>query len=100
MDFEKYFIIYTNAIEEAVFVILLQCEDQNNKKAVAYMSQSISNDEFRYSSIEKYVFSLVKDVEKFHHFILGKHTGKSLFAYCQVFSFIDLYFMEDFTLSC
>jgi hypothetical protein len=39
-DFEKEFIIYTNAIEEAISVILLQCDDQDNEKSVAYMSQT------------------------------------------------------------
>jgi hypothetical protein len=29
-DFEKYFFIYTNATEEAVYVILLQCDDLSN----------------------------------------------------------------------
>jgi hypothetical protein len=72
-DFEKYFIIYTNATEEAIYVILLQCGDQNNEKHVSYMSQSLSDDKIKYSYIEKYVFSLVKAIEKFHHFILGKH---------------------------
>ena len=38
------------------------------------MSQSLSDDEFKYSYIEKHAFSIVKVVEKFHHFILGKHT--------------------------
>jgi hypothetical protein len=38
------------------------------------MSQSLSDDEFKYSYIEKHAFSLVKVVEKFRHFILGKHT--------------------------
>jgi hypothetical protein len=38
LDFEKDFIIYTNATEEAIFAILLQCDDQNNEKIVAYMS--------------------------------------------------------------
>jgi hypothetical protein len=46
-DFDKYFIIYTNATEEAVSVILLQCDDQNNEKPVAYMTQSLSDDEFK-----------------------------------------------------
>jgi ribonuclease HI len=73
-DFEKDFIIYTNATEEAISAILLQCDDQNNEKHVAYMSQSLSDDEIKYSYIEKHVFSLVKAIEKFHHFILGKHT--------------------------
>jgi hypothetical protein len=38
------------------------------------MSQSLSDDEIKYSYIEKHVFSLVKAIEKFCHFILGKHT--------------------------
>jgi hypothetical protein len=73
-DFEKEVMIYTNATEEAVSAILLQCDDQDNKKLVACMSQSLCDDEFKYSFIENHAFSLVKVVEKFHHFILGKHT--------------------------
>jgi hypothetical protein len=38
------------------------------------MSQIFSDDEFKYSFIEKHDFSLVKVVEKNIHFILGKHT--------------------------
>jgi hypothetical protein len=65
--------IYTNATEEAVSSILMQCDDQVNEKPVAYMIQSFSYDEFKYSFIEKHAFSLLKAVEKFRHFILGKH---------------------------
>jgi hypothetical protein len=72
-NFEKEFTIYTNATEEAIYVVLMQNDDQGNEKPMAYMSQSLSDDEFKYSFIEKHAFSLVKDVEKFHHFILGKH---------------------------
>jgi hypothetical protein len=72
--FEKDFIIYTNAIKEAIYAILLQCEYQNNEKHVSYMSQSLSYDEIKYSHIEKHDFSLVIAIEKFLHFILGKHT--------------------------
>jgi hypothetical protein len=32
LDFEKEFIIYNNAIEEAVSTILIQCDDQDNEK--------------------------------------------------------------------
>jgi len=73
-EFEKDFIIYTNSTEEAVSSILVECDDQNHEKLVAYTSQILSDDEFKYSYIEKHVFSLVKVVEKFFHFILGKHT--------------------------
>ena len=48
-NFEKDFIIYTNATEEAIYAILLQCDDQNNEKPVAYMSQILSDDEIKYS---------------------------------------------------
>jgi hypothetical protein len=73
-DFEKEFMVYTNAIEEAVYDILMQGDDQGNKKPVAYMSQILSDDEFKYFFIEKHAFTLVKVVEKFLHFILGKHA--------------------------
>jgi hypothetical protein len=73
-NFEKYFIIYTNATEEAISVILLQKDDQNNDQPIAYMSQSLSDDEFKYTLIEKHTYALVKAIEKFHHYILGKHT--------------------------
>jgi len=73
-DFEKDFIIYTNATEEAISAILLQCDDQNNEKPIAYMSQSLSCDEVKYYFIGKHAFSLVNAIEKNFHFILGKHT--------------------------
>jgi hypothetical protein len=38
------------------------------------MSQILSDDEFKYSYIEKHAFTFVKVVEKFCHFILGKNT--------------------------
>ena len=66
--------IYTNATEEVVSAILMQGDDQGNEKPVAYMSQILSDDDFKYSFIENNSFSLVKVVEIFHHFILGKHT--------------------------
>jgi hypothetical protein len=73
-DFEKEFTIYTNATEEAVSDVLIQNDVQGNEKPVAYISQSFTDDEFKYSFIEKHDFSLVKAIEKFHHYILGKHT--------------------------
>jgi hypothetical protein len=72
-NFEKEFTIYTNAIEEEISTILMKNDDQGNEKPVAYMIQSLSDDEFKYYFIEKHAFSLIKVVEKFHHLILGKH---------------------------
>jgi len=53
IDFEKDFIIYTNATEETIFAILRQKEDHNNEQPISYMSQILSHDEFRYNLIEK-----------------------------------------------
>jgi hypothetical protein len=51
----------------------MQCDDQVNEKPLYYMIRSLLYDEFKYSYIEKHALSLVKAVEKFRHFILGKH---------------------------
>ena len=50
-DFEKEFMLYTNATKEAIFSILMQNDDQGNEKLVSYKSQSLSDDEFKYSYI-------------------------------------------------
>jgi hypothetical protein len=73
-NFEKYFIIYTNAIEEVIFFILLHKDDQNEEKPIYYMSHILYDDEVKYKFIEKNTYALVKAIEKFRHFILGKHT--------------------------
>jgi hypothetical protein len=100
-NFEKDFIVYTNATEEAIYAILLQCDDQNNEKPVAYMSQSLSDDEVKYSYIEKHAFSLVKAIEKFSPFYFGQtYAGKSPFACCQVSTFTNLSFRKTCTLAC
>jgi hypothetical protein len=52
-DFEKDFIIYRNVAKEAIYAILMQNDDQNNEKPIAYMSQILSDDEIKYSNIEK-----------------------------------------------
>jgi hypothetical protein len=38
------------------------------------MIQILSYDEFKYTLIGKYIYALLKGIEKFCHFILGKNT--------------------------
>ena len=52
-----------NATKEAISAILMQNDYQNNEKLVAYLSQSLSDDEIEYSFIEKHAFALLKDIE-------------------------------------
>jgi hypothetical protein len=65
LDFEKEFMIYTNDTKEAVFVVLMQNDDQGNEKTVAYMSQILSDDEFKYSFIEKHISLLLRPLKSF-----------------------------------
>ena len=73
-NFEKDLIIYTNATEEAISAILLQKDDRDNNQPIYYMRQISSDDEFKYTLIEKHIYALIKAIEKSFHFILGKHT--------------------------
>lgn len=50
-------------------------DDFNIEDPIGYMSQSLFDDKLKYSLIEKHAFSLIKAIENFGHFILGKHTG-------------------------
>jgi hypothetical protein len=89
-NFEKDFIIYTNAIEEAIYAILMQDDDQNNEKPVAYLSQSLSDDEIKYSYIEKHAFALVKAIYILFPFHSSQENeGKIPFTCCQVFTFTN-----------
>jgi len=71
-ELSRDFIIYTNAIEEAISAILMQTNSQNDEQPIAFMSQPDSA--VQYTLIEKHSYSLVKAIEKFRHYILGKHT--------------------------
>jgi hypothetical protein len=52
--------IYTNATEEVVYAILMQCDDQVNEKPLAYMIQSLSDDEFRFFLLKSMLSLLLK----------------------------------------
>jgi hypothetical protein len=73
LDFLKDFVIY-NTIEKNSLAILLQKDDLGSKQSIYFMILSLSNIELKCGLIENNSFSLVKVAEKFHHFILGKHT--------------------------
>jgi hypothetical protein len=61
-DFSKDFTIYTNSIEEVIYVILLQKYDENAKQPIDFMSQNLSDhfDNLRqvFSCCRKYGMSL------------------------------------------
>lgn len=52
---------------------LSQTNSQYIEQPIAFMSQSLFDSAAQYSLIEKYAYSLVKAVENFLNYILGKH---------------------------
>jgi hypothetical protein len=38
------------------------------------MIKSLSDDEIKYTLIEKHTYVIIKAIEKFFHFIVGNHT--------------------------
>lgn len=72
VDVTKDFLIYTNAIEESISTILLW-KDGSIGNPIVLISQSLSNVEMKYTSIEKHVYAEVEVFQIFRHFIL-EHT--------------------------
>jgi hypothetical protein len=64
-DFEKEFMIYTNATEEVVSSILMQGDEQGNEKTVAYMSQIFSGDDFNIILLKNMLSLLLKLLKNF-----------------------------------
>lgn len=61
-------------MEDVVSTILIQFDDQGFENPTTYMSKSLGETKMKYYVNEKHSYPLVKAIEKFHQFILGKHT--------------------------
>jgi hypothetical protein len=59
------------------------------------MSQILSYDEFKYNLIEKHTYALVKAIENFHHYILGKHTQVKFSLPAVKFCYLKHIFKEN-----
>jgi len=54
--------------------ILMQEDDQKAKKPIFYASKALVNYQLKYTEIERQCFALVFLIQKFCHFLLGRHT--------------------------
>jgi len=73
-DFNKDFLLYTNATEEAISAILIQTNPEGYKQPIAFMSQSLTDAEFKFPYVGKHALALVVTLRKFQHYIHGCHT--------------------------
>lgn len=66
--------MYSYASEHTLSAILMQKNLEGIESPIAFMSCPLKPHEFKYSSIEKNAYVVVKAVKNFHFYILNSHT--------------------------
>lgn len=69
-DFDRTFILRTDASEDGIGAVLLQLEN-DEKLPVAYASRKLQDREQSYAVIEKECLAVVWGVQKFHQYLYG-----------------------------
>lgn len=70
-DFDRTFILRTDASENGIGAVLLQLEN-DEKLPVAYASRKLQDRERSYAVIEKECLAVVWEVQKFHQYLYGQ----------------------------
>ena len=70
-DFNKPFILYTDASSFAPEAILSQKDEQNRKRVIAYASRSMRPPERKYSVTEQECLAVIWAVKYYHHYLHG-----------------------------
>jgi hypothetical protein len=73
-NFEKDFILFSFASEHTIAGILIQKDDQNFKKPIAYYNKTLRDAPLKYDIMDKKVYALVKVLKEFRVYILHSHT--------------------------
>lgn len=68
--YELPFKIYSFASEHSCARIVTQKKDKENERPMAFMSCPLKKDKLNYSNLDKYSFSIINVVKKFHHCII------------------------------
>ena len=70
-DFERPFILYTDASSFALGAILSQKDDQKRERVIAYASRTLRPPERKYSATEVECLAVVWAVQYYHHYLHG-----------------------------
>ena len=71
-DFEKEFILLTDASDFAWRAVLAQENSNNQEHVIQYASGSFTEPEKNYSTTEKECLAVIKGIEKFHQYLYGQ----------------------------
>jgi len=71
-DFERSFILYTDASTFALGAILSQNDDRKKEHVIAYASRTLNRHERNYSITELECLAVVWSVKHFHHYLQGQ----------------------------
>lgn len=72
-DIEKEFILITDASEVGIAAILAQKDEFGNEKVVYAFSKILDDTQKRYSTTDKELLAVVKGIENFRRFLIGKN---------------------------
>ena len=72
-NFDREFIIYTDASNAGVGAVLCQCDDNGDQHPVSYLSKKLQKGEKHLSTIEKECWAIVYAVQKLKPYIWGRH---------------------------
>jgi hypothetical protein len=73
-NFEKDFILFSFTSEHTIVGVLLQKDDQNFEKPIAYYNKTLRDAPLKYDIMEKQAYALVKALKEFRVYILHSHT--------------------------
>jgi hypothetical protein len=73
-DFTKDFLLFSFASEHTIAEVLLQKDEQDFEKPIAYFNRMLRNAPLKYDIMEKQVYTLVKSLKEFRTYILHSHV--------------------------
>jgi hypothetical protein len=73
-NFAKDFFLFSFTSKHTIVGVLLQKDDQNFEKPIAYYSRTLRDSPLRYDIMEKQAYALVKALKEFKTYILHSHV--------------------------